>query len=141
MIQSFKKRAAIVLMAIALVVSAGFMGGPRPAYATDYSVAVSSADPSSSGTNYTANGGPLISGNAYLRQFTIGNYLGAGVQNVTIWDLCGSSTTAVARFTIPVAASATYTSAVFPANGILLNNPCISKTDANSTVRITLDVD
>jgi hypothetical protein len=111
------------------------------AFAADTDVAVSSAVPTASAGDYTANGGPVVSGNLFVRQFVIGNYLGASVQNVSIYDNCTASHTATLRMVIPVAASSTYTSVLYPAGnpgGFQLASPCVSKTDANSTVNFTL---
>jgi hypothetical protein len=128
------KRFTLGLIA-ALTLGVACLGlGPRPAFAADYEVTLSTIVPTASAADFTLAAFPQIANSMAIRTLTLSNYAGAAVQTVNIYRTATSSTAAAIEMTYVVPASSTV-HVNFPARAWKLSNIGLNKSDTTSTVK------
>lgn len=128
------------LLAVALAASALLASAiaPQKAQALDYTVALTTYVPTASATDYGLGSYPNISGNLYVRDLWIAN-AGATAQDISIYDSCTSSMTAVlvGKFSL-AAAIGTVNIGQFLPKSLLLTSPCFTKSATASSVQLNV---
>ena len=132
--QFFKSlKITLVLAAFALLASAG----PRPAYAGEYNVDVTTNNPTTSVADITGGGFPNIDGRLYIRSLTLTNHNGAVPQLVSVYDSADSTTTAAKAWEGIVSASTTV-HYEFPSRTFNVSDLAIKKNSTSSTLNATI---
>lgn len=105
---------------------------------TDYTVTLSTHNPTSGATDFTNGSYPNISGQVQIDKIIFTN-AGATAQAITIYDTCTSSSAATAAFQIDLPAAIGHVEVDYPYHNLLtLTSPGIRKSDAGSAVNVNI---
>ena len=122
------------LLAVALAASALLASAiaPQKAQALDYTVVLTTYVPTASAGDYVLGAYPNISDNLYVRDLWIANQ-GATAQDISVYDNCTSSMTAVlvGKFSLAAAIGTVHIGQFLP-KSLLLTNPCFVKSSTSS---------
>ncbi len=132
-----KRFTSRLAVALALAIASVSYFGPRPAFAADYQVTLSTIVPTASANDFTLSAMPNIANASYIRAITLANYAGAAVQTVDIYRTATSSTAAAIEMTVVVPASTTV-HLDFPARAWRINGFGIKKSDTTSTTKASV---
>jgi len=128
----YKRIALLTILSVVCISQAGF--------GDDYTVALSTHNPTSGVVDFANGGYPNIAGGVKIDKIILTNgILNTVSQVITIYDTCTSSMTATVAQTYDLAASTGPVTINYPAhNPLILRNLGIKKSSATSAVNVNI---
>jgi len=125
---------------IILLIILSIIGISQIGIAGDYTVALSTHNPTAGATDFTNGGYPNIAGGVKIDKIILTNgILNTVAQVITIYDTCTSSITATAAQTYDLAASTGPVTVNYSAhNPLILRNMGMKKSSATSAVNVNI---